>query len=324
MASEVYPHLRSTVQVLQEEQQEEATSLGGSRRASGASGLGLSARSSTSGGEASACSGAGTAAAAVDEPIRFPALAGARGGAGGATLSRATQTGGGAVSRQTSTDPAPLPYRRFGLPPDPASDDEGEAISVLGAPPESGLRRRLRGGAAFGAPAPAAPATHRPTTSSSLPPLNRPGPVPLPGIDQFSVLSNGSGVRLEGGWGRWLLWCARLPTCCGAPACQRRLSCLRAYQPCAPASLHADLCPPPPPVPRCPSRQGSPRSGSGSERSAGSTQFYVQRPIPGGILQSTRAYSAAGRSSYSDSRSGASDETQPLLYSVGQRGPAAG
>ncbi len=60
--------------------------------------------------------------------------------------------------------------------------------------------------------------------------------------------------------------------------------------------------------------QGSPRSGSGSERSAGSTTLYVRRDKYGGMLQTTHAF-ASGRSVYSDSRSdGGSKETQPLLY----------
>ena len=70
--------------------------------------------------------------------------------------------------------------------------------------------------------------------------------------------------------------------------------------------------------------QGSPRSGSGSERSATSAPIYLQRRIPGGMLGTTHAYSnslaaaGAARSSFSaDSRSG-SEEMQPLLY--GTRG----
>ncbi|KAL4858328.1 hypothetical protein ACK3TF_001801 [Chlorella vulgaris] len=70
---------------------------------------------------------------------------------------------------------------------------------------------------------------------------------------------------------------------------------------------------------------GSPRSGSGSERSSTSAPLYVQRrvPVPGGMLSTTHAYSMgarSGSSAYSDSRSSA-EEAQPLLYSLGQPRP---
>ncbi|PRW57832.1 hypothetical protein C2E21_3756 [Chlorella sorokiniana] len=62
---------------------------------------------------------------------------------------------------------------------------------------------------------------------------------------------------------------------------------------------------------------GSPRSGSGSERSTSSAPLYVERRRVPGTLQSTYSAVHSGRSSYSDSRSGGSEERQPLLYSVG-------
>lgn len=269
--SEVYPHLRSAVVVLQEEARETVTSVpppGTSRRSSIT--LGGSARSSL-GGEPSGSlvrtSSSSTASAAVDEYVSFPALVAAR---TGANRSRATQTAGGvslgSVSRHTSTTGVPSSsaaaavapsavLRRYALP---AEDDADEgAESVPDSPPASGLRqRRPRSTSAPTASAAAAAAAkqqHGVHSVGALPPLSgRSMSAAQPGVDGFSVLSAGSG--------------------------------------------------------------GSPRSGSGSERSASSTTLFVRRDKFGGMLQTTHAF-ASGRSAHSDSRSGGgSDETQPLLF----------
>ncbi|KAL4457297.1 hypothetical protein ABPG75_012162 [Micractinium tetrahymenae] len=275
--SEVYPHLRSTVVVLQEEAREEVTSVPppGTGRRSSSGTLGGSARSSL-GGEPSSgvarTSSSGMASAAVDEYVSFPALGAAR---GAAMYTRATQTGGAAgsfssVSRHTSTAgmgssssssavaaAAAAPsavLRRYALPAEDEADEE--PASLLDSPPGGGLRQRrpCSASAPLASAAATAAAKQQPVARSTttLPPLGArsfSGALPA---DGFSVLSGGSG--------------------------------------------------------------GSPRSGSGSERSASSTTLYVRRDKYGGMLQTTHAF-ASSRSVYSDSRSGGgSEETQPLLY----------
>lgn len=326
--SEVYPHLRSAVVVLQEEARETVTSVpppGTSRRSSIT--LGGSARSSL-GGEPSGSlvrtSSSSTASAAVDEYVSFPALVAAR---TGANQSRATQTAGGvslgSVSRHTSTTGVPSSsaaaavapsavLRRYALP---AEDDADEgAESVPDSPPASGLRqRRPRSTSAPTASAAAAAAAkqqHGVHSVGALPPLSgRSMTAAQPGVDGFSVLSAGSGVSCAS-WGYPL-------ACCASSATQRADELCRfsaAYPPemkgqlSAAASSRACWHAPPHLL------QGSPRSGSGSERSASSTTLFVRRDKFGGMLQTTHAF-ASGRSAHSDSRSGGgSDETQPLLF----------
>lgn len=200
--SEVYPHLRSAVVVLQDEAREEVTSLslpGASRRNS--STLAGSARSSLAGEPSSVM-----ASAAVDEYVSFPALGAAR---TAGTYSRATQTGSSgslsSVSRHTSTAgissssaagaAAPSAVlRRFALPAEDEGDDE--AASLLDSPPASSLRqRRPRSTSApttSAASVAAAKLQQSVRSAGTLPPLgSRSG---LPGADGFSVLSAGSGV----------------------------------------------------------------------------------------------------------------------------------